>query len=103
MITGLERKGSEQNRRECEASHTQESVCALSGRMKSRPMEALMNRGLLLSAKDQAFIAKWRWRLAFCYSAILLSIVIGAAMTPRSSAEQGFSSAAIDSDHPHAR
>jgi hypothetical protein len=62
-----------------------------------------MNCRPLLSAKDEAFIQKWRWRLAICYSAILLSIVLGIVVRPHSSAEQGFSAAAIGTDHPHRR
>jgi hypothetical protein len=62
-----------------------------------------MNCRPLLSAKDEAFIQKWRWRLAICYSAILLSIVLGIVVRPDSSAEQGFSAAAIGTDHPHRR
>jgi hypothetical protein len=39
-----------------------------------------MNCRPLLNAKDEAFIQKWRWRLAICYSAILLSVVLGAVI-----------------------
>jgi heme A synthase len=62
-----------------------------------------MNRRPLLSARDEAFIQKWRWRLAICYCVILLAIVLGGLVTPNNSAEQGFSSAAIAAGYPHPR
>jgi hypothetical protein len=65
-------------------------------------MEALMNCRPLLSTKDAAFVEKWRWRLAICYSAILLSIVLGIVVRS-DAAKQGFSAAAIGTDHPHPR
>jgi GMP synthase-like glutamine amidotransferase len=66
-------------------------------------MEALMNRRPRISAADEAFIWKWRWCIAFCYSAILLFIVLGAVVRPHSSADQGFSSASITAGEPHLR
>jgi hypothetical protein len=40
-----------------------------------------MNRRSYLTKEDQAFVEKWKWRIAGCYVAILLTIVLVAGTT----------------------